>query len=213
MQPKRLEKTEMAENIRNLGRVKLVQIQPSGLIIETPTGDFYDESRRVIVEKLLITPLGIETVTSSGEHVLDIHHKKHPDKAYGDDDLISIGFTSHYRAMREQFGEHMTDGVAGENIIIEYDQEVWLDDLGEQIIIESAQSGSQTALDVLKFAAPCKEFSHFVAQSQDKKLPAAELKDTLQFLNHGRRGFLLVLRADQEAAIVQAGDRVFAVHK
>jgi hypothetical protein len=35
----------MAENIRKLGRVKMVQVQPSGLIIERPSGSFYDVSR------------------------------------------------------------------------------------------------------------------------------------------------------------------------
>ncbi len=201
----------MAENIRELGRVKLVQVQPSGLIIDTHSGSFYDASRRVEVEKLIITSLGIEATTSGGEHVLDIHHINHPDKAYDDDDLVCIGFTSHYEAMRERFGEHMKDGTAGENIIIEYDQEVWMEDLGQKIAIENAETGQKILLDVLSFAAPCEEFSHFVANSQYEKLPAAELKATLQFLNNGRRGFLLVLGAGQEVATVQAGDRVFAV--
>lgn len=201
----------MAEIIRELGKVKLVQVQPSGLIVETPSGDFYDATRRVEVEKLVITPLGIEATTSSGAYVLDIHHIKHPDKAYENDDLISIGFTSHYEAMRQRFGEHMVDGAAGENIIIEYDLEVWMNDLGQQIVIENAETGQKTLLDVLRFAAPCEEFSHFAANSQDKKLPAAELKNTLQFLNNGRRGFLLILSEGQDAATVRAGDRVFVV--
>jgi hypothetical protein len=203
----------MTKYIRDLGQVKLVQVQPSGLIIETPSGDFYDESRRVEVEKLIITSLGIEATTSSGEHVLDIHHINHPDKAYEDDDLVSIGFTSHYKAMRERFGEHMEDGIAGENIIIEYDQEVWMEDLGQKIAIENAETGHKILLDVLSFAAPCEEFSHFVAKSQHEKLPAAELKAALQFLNNGRRGFLLVLSTGQEAATVQGGDRVFVVEQ
>jgi hypothetical protein len=114
----------MGEKIRELGKVKLVQVQPSGLIIETPSGWVYDASRRVAVEKLLITSMGVEATTADGEYVLDIHHINHPDKAYDNDDLISIGFTSHYAAMRERFGEHMVDGVAGENIMIEYDREV-----------------------------------------------------------------------------------------
>ena len=200
----------MVENARELGKVKLVQVQPSGLIVETPSGYFYDVSRRVEVEKLTVTPLGIEATTSSGEHVLDIHHINHPDKAYDNDDLVCIGFTSHYEAMRERFGEHMVDGSAGENIIIEFDREVWLDDLGQQIVIENIETGQMTQLDVLKFAAPCEEFSHFAAKHQHEKLPAAELKATLQFLNKGRRGFLLVLRAGQEMTTVQAGDRGFA---
>lgn len=199
----------MIENYSELGKVKLVQVQPSGLIVETPTGDFfYDATRRVEVEKLLITFLGIEATTASGEHVLDIHHINHPDKAYDNDDLVSIGFTSHYEAMRDRFGNHMVDGSAGENIIIENQQEIWLHDLGSQVVIESAETGRSVYFDVVRFAAPCEEFSHFVADSQNERLPSKKLKETLQFLNNGRRGFLLALSDGQEPAIVQAGDMV-----
>jgi hypothetical protein len=201
----------MSEIIRELGRVKLLQVQPSGLIIETPSGYFYDSSRLVKVDSLTITPKGIEAITPEGEHVLDIHHIDHPGKAYDDDDLVCIGFTSHYRAMRDQFGDHMVDGIGGENITIEYDQEIWLEDLGQQIAIENADTGLLARLDVLSFAAPCAEFSHFAAQSQTKKLPAPEIKDTLQFLGKGRRGFLLVFSENQEPATVHPGDRVFVV--
>ena len=143
--------------------------------------------------------------------MLDIHHIDHPNKAYDKDDLVSIGFTSHYQAMRARFGEHMVDGIAGENIIIEYKQEVWPQDLGGQIAIEGGDTGRKTRFDAVKFAAPCNEFSHFAANSQHERLPAAELKSTLQFLGNGRRGFLMLLSADQESVSVQPGDRVYAV--
>jgi len=203
----------MSENTHELGRVKLVQLQPNGLIIKTPSGYFYDASRLVKVDSLTINSLGIEADTADGEHVLDIHHIDHPDKAYDNDDLVCIGFTSHYQAMRDRFGEHMVDGIAGENIIIDYEPEVWLEDLGQQIVIENADSGRLARLDVLSFAAPCEEFSHFATDSQDKRLPAAELKSTLQFLGKGRRGFLLVFSDAQEPATVRPGDRVYAVGK
>jgi len=201
----------MVKILRELGSVKLTQLQPSGLIIETPAGYFYDASRRMEVDRLKITPLGIEAITTEGEHVLDIHHIDHPNKAYDNDDLVCIGFTSHYQEMRARFGEHMVDGIAGENIIIEYEQEVWLEDLGQQIAIENADTGRIARLDVVSFAAPCEEFSHFAARSQHKRLSAAELKDTLQFLGNGRRGFLLVFSDNQEPATVRTGDRVFVV--
>ena len=203
----------MVEKARELGIVKLVQLQPLGLIIETTSGNFYDASRRVEVDHLLITSKGIEATTPDGEHVLDIHHIDHPDKAYDDDDLVCIGFTSHYEAMRARFGEHLVDGIAGENIIIDFDQEVWVDDIGQQIAIENTESGQITLLDLVCFAAPCDEFSHFAAQNQQGRLPAAELKAILKFLNYGRRGFLLVLRVGQEAATVQPGDRVFGIRE
>jgi hypothetical protein len=201
----------MIEKAQALGRVKLVQIQPNGLIINNPAGNFYDVSRRVEVDSLQITSRGIEAISPDGIHMLDIHHLDHPDKAYGDDDLISIGFTSHYEAMRARFGPHMVDGVAGENIIIDFDEEVWPEDLGSHIGIENSETGEITLFDVVRFAAPCEEFSHFVSQQQKNRLPSQKLKEILQFLNNGRRGFLLVLREGQDSASVQPGDRVYRV--
>lgn len=203
----------MVEKVRELGRVRLTQLQPSGLIIETPSGYFYDASRRVVVDRLKITQLGIEAITPDGENVLDIHHINHPDKAYDNDDLVCIGFTSHYEAMRERFGDHMVDGIAGENIIIQVDEEIWPEDLGDAIGIQNADTGEMGVLDMVKFAAPCQEFSHFAAQSQHDKLPADELKSILQFLGNGRRGYLLVLSEDQEQIMVQPGDKVFVLSR
>ena len=203
----------MVEKTRELGKVKLVQLQPSGLIIETPAGYFYDAQRRVEVDHLLITSKGIEATTPDGKHVLDIHHIDHPDKAYDDDDLVCIGFTSHYEAMRTRFGEHMIDGVAGENMIIDFDQEIWEEDIGKQLAIENTKTGKMTFLDLVCFATPCDEFSHYAAQSQVERLTAPELKAILKFLNKGRRGFLFVLSEGQEAATVQPGDRVFGVYQ
>ena len=201
----------MAESLLELGHVKLVQLQPAGLIIETPSGYFYDASRRLEVDSLTITSRGIEAITPEGEHVLDIHHLSHPDKAYDDDDLVCIGFTSHYEAMRARFGEHMVDGIAGENIIIEYEEEVWSENLGDRIAIENKETGIMTFLDFVSFASPCREFSLFATRSQYEPLPAEKLKETLQFLGNGRRGFLLVMSTGQEAATVRPGDKVFAV--
>lgn len=201
----------MIENLHLLGNVKLTQLQPTGLIINTPSGEFYDPSRRVVVDSLQISPLGIEAITPDGEHMLDIHHIDHPDKKYENDDLVCIGFSSHYAAMRARFGDHIVDGVAGENIIIQVEKEIWPEDLGQRIGFQSSETGDLTLLDVVRYAAPCEEFSHFVAQSQHQRLPAAELKATLQFLGNGRRGYLLVLSDGQKSAIVQPGDRVFVV--
>lgn len=195
--------------MKELGRVKLVQLQPTGLVIDTPSGSFYDVSRRVEVDGIQISPLGIEATTREGEHVLDIHHINHPDKAYDEDDLVCIGFTSHYKAMRARFGEHMVDGSAGENIIIEAAKEIWPEDLSKHLTIENQDTGQLTRFSLQRVAAPCSEFSHFVNNSQHERLPADKLKATLQFLGNGRRGFLLVMDIGQETATVRPGDRVF----
>jgi len=198
-----------------LGVVSLVQIQPQGLIVETPgktpNGYFYDPGRRVEVDRLEITPRGIEATLPGGEQVLDIHHLDHPDKAYEDDDLVSIGFTAHYKAKRAEFGDHMVDGIAGENIIIESPGEVWLDDLGKRVGIENLESGEVALLDVVEFAAPCVEFSQFCAQRQYEKIETPRLREILRFLGMGRRGFLLVLAGAKDPVTIRPGDAVFTV--
>jgi hypothetical protein len=54
--------------------------------------------------------------------------------------------------------------------------------------------------------APCNEFSHYVNRSEET-LPASVLKETLQFLNGGTRGFALELIGAEEARLV-AGARL-----
>jgi hypothetical protein len=208
---KPLGETSMIKKSRDLGHVSLTQLQPSGLITKESTPSAYKPSRRLNVPHLYITPQGIEADTTEGERVLDVHHRDHPQTRYRGDDDVSIGFTSHYAAMRARFGDHMVEGVGGENIIIDYEEEVWLEDMGEQIAFENPDTGQMALLDVKKFASPCDSFSHFAANCQGERLPADKLKETLQFLGNGRRGFYLVLSEGQERVTVRPGDKVFVV--
>lgn len=205
----------MYKKVKQLGHVNLVQLQPNGLVVDTPgktpTGHFYDATRLIQVDRLVITPMGIEATIPGGEHVLDIHHINHPDKAYDDDDLICIGFTSHNDAMRTHFGEHMVNGIAGENIIIEYSEEVWPDDLRQKLGVENQDTGEMAILEMVNFASPCVEFSQFCIHSQYKKIPPNKLKDILNFLGNGRRGFLLVLNKTHDVVTVKPGDKVFVL--
>lgn len=200
-------------NPRQLGVVTLVQLQPDGLIIETPgetpTGSFYDAGRRVEVDCLRITPSGIEATLPSGEDVLDIHHLAHPGKAYDDDDLVSLGFTSHYAAMRAEFGHHMVDGIAGENIIIDNPNEIWPEDLAGTVSIENQDTGQPARLNLSSFAAPCVEFSQFCIQDQHSEIPTDHMREILRFLGRGRRGYLFVLDAGIDVVTVRPGDKVF----
>lgn len=205
----------MAEKLSQLGQVKLVQLQPSGLILETPgktpNGYLYDPTRLSPVDQLEITPKGIEATIQGGSHVLDIHHLDHPDKEYDDDDLVCIGFTAHYDKMQEHFGEHMSYGIAGENIIIEYSEEVWPEHLTQRIGIENQNTGELAILEMESYASPCVEFSHFCIQNQYESVDPEEMKAVLKFLDNGRRGFLFVLDNKQSKVIVKPGDQVFTL--
>ncbi len=201
------------QKVRPIGEVSLVQLQPIGLIIDVPepalVRSVYDASRRVEVDRLEITPRGIEATLPTGERVLDIHHLDHPDKAYDEDDLICVGFSAHYDAMRREFGAHMVDGIAGENILIEYSDEVWPEDLGKRLGIENQDTGEVAILEMVHFAEPCVEFSRFCIQRQQEDVSGRRLGEILRFLGKGRRGFLLVLNGDLDVVTVRPGDKVF----
>jgi hypothetical protein len=194
--------------MREIGRIKHVQLQRSSLKQGQRPQRYYDPAPLLLVERLLLAHGGVSAVGANGEAIIDVHHADHPEtKQVQGKNGISFGFTSHYRAMRDQYGAHLTDGCAGENILVESDQ-VWsLDQLGQSLVIQRA--GEQiVVLASLLVAAPCVEFSHFAHLSPDP-LTADQLRATLQFLDGGMRGFYARLADDQPAAEIHAGDRVF----
>jgi hypothetical protein len=196
--------------MREIGLIKHVQLQRSSLKQGQRPQRYYDPAPLLLVERLLLAPGGVSAVSAHGEPIIDVHHADHPEtKNRLGTNGISIGFTSHYRAMRDRFGPHLTDGCAGENILIESDQ-VWsLDQLGAQLVIQTA-GGALVSLTDLLVAAPCVEFSRFAA-GQGERLPAEALKAALQFLDNGMRGFYARLVDGSGEAIVREGDRVFVV--
>jgi hypothetical protein len=196
--------------MREIGRIKLVQVQRSSLKAGERPYRYYDPTPLLVVDGLLLSPEGVVGVAADGQRVIDVHNVGHPaSKNHQGVNGISIGFTGHYQAMRERFGPHLADGCAGENILVEAGPTFALSDLGSQLAIETA-GGAIVHLAALMVAAPCVEFSQFAA-SQGERLPAEALKATLQFLDEGMRGFYTSLAGDPADAIVRAGDRVFGV--
>ncbi|MBA2283919.1 MAG: hypothetical protein H0W02_00400 [Ktedonobacteraceae bacterium] len=201
----------MPENMRAIGRIISIQVQPTSLKYKHDGVGYYDPTPLLVVESLRLSNKGIIGVTADAGGVMDVHHVEHPQsgnsrRANG----VSIGFTSHYQAMRARFGERLLNGCAGENILVETDSIMTLADLGSAVAIQVAGSGQLAYLTRLKVAAPCVEFSHFAANA-GTPLPAAKLKDTLQFLHNGLRGFYATLTSEQGEISVRAGDRVFVV--
>ncbi len=171
-----------------------MQVQRSSLKAGERPNRYYDPAPLLPVDGLLLSPSGVVGLPTGGEQLIDVHNAEHPSsKNVRGANGISIGFTSHYREMRERFGPHLTDGIAGENIVVESDRSFALADLGQRLVIQTA-SGALINLAELLVAAPCNEFSQFAA-SQGERLPPEVIKATLQFLNDGLRGFYATSRA------------------
>ena len=193
--------------MHEIGRIKLIQVQRSSLKAGERPYRYYDPAPLLAVEGLELSQDGVVGLAADGERMIDVHNARHPASKNRGVNSISVGFTSHYQAMRERFGPHLADGIAGENILVEAKRTYELGDLGEQLAIETS-GGTIIYLASLLVAAPCVEFSQFAA-NHGERLPPEALKAALQFLDTGMRGFYARPVGDSINAIVRAGDRVF----
>ena len=195
--------------MKEIGRIKLVQIQRSSLKQGERLYTYYDPAPILGVQRLLLAQGGVIALADDQREIMDLHHADHP-TTHNSKGLngVSLGFTTHYQAMRVQFGEHLVDGIAGENILVETDRVFALADLGSQIVIENQHTGQCVYLTNIEVADPCVEFTHF-AVNHGPSLPAAELKAALQFLDGGRRGFYARATEQETPIVIQTGDKVY----
>lgn len=188
-----------------LGKIVRLQIQRSPLKVGEKPNRVYDPTPILVVGELILTPQGAVAHLPDGATLLDVHHAHHPQTRNSDGvNPLSVGFTAHYAAIRERYGDHVTDGCAGENIVIETEGRVMLDDLAGGVAIQPEGGNSTAWLRVNKVAAPCRPFSGFVTHVTE----AAVVKETLQFLDDGMRGFYCALAQTQPVTIA-VGDGVF----
>src|SRR5437868_14763745 len=102
--------------MREIGLIKHVQLQRSSLKQGQRPQCYYDPAPLLVVERLRLAAGGVSAVSVNGEPIIDVHHAGHPEtKNRLGTNSISIGFTSHYRAMRDRYGAHLADGCAVEN--------------------------------------------------------------------------------------------------
>src|SRR5438132_1164794 len=116
--------------MRDLGRIVRLQIQRASLKTGEKPTRVYDPTPLLAVDRLALGPDGALGEGSDGSWLVDVHHRAHPrtkneDGAHG----VSLGFTSHYALMRDRFGERITLGCAGENIIVETERRMVFADL------------------------------------------------------------------------------------
>jgi hypothetical protein len=192
-----------------LGRIVRLQIQRSPLKLGERPNRTYDPTPLLAVDELTLTAQGAVARTPDGVSLLDVHHTGHPHtRNVAGVNALSVGFTPHYAAIRARYGDHVTNGCAGENILIETDGIVDFGLIAGGLAIQPAGDAAPVWLRVNKIAAPCREFSGYVMSGPG----SAALKEALQFLNDGMRGFYCGL-AQVEPAIIAVGDPVFIPQK
>jgi len=191
-----------------LGRIQQLQIQRASLKVMGANNGRQDYTPLPIlrVPSLRLTPQGVIGIAADTTNYIDIHHQGHSHARRGIG--ISMGFSSHYHSMRAHFeNPQLEDGIAGENIIVQ--TELAFPDgqlIGVPMAIQSAATGQVVELNVVKVIEPCEPFSRFCHQSDE--LPAARMKEALQFLHQGRRGYGLTLLPATAEVTIHEGDAV-----
>lgn len=195
--------------MREIGRITLLQVLQSTVKLGEGFNTYYDPTPILAVEKLLLSPQGVIGLLSNGQQVMDVHHIEHPASRNRGNNGVSLGFTSHYATMRRQFGDHLANGIASDNIVIETECIFARKDLGNRIAIQAQETGQFVYLTKLRVAAPCVEFAEFAANAS-LPMSGKELKIVLQFLNDGRRGFYATVADQSDQMLIRVGDRVYA---
>lgn len=193
-----------------LGTIKQVQIQRENLKLGETPNRVYHTDPLLVVDSLKLTSRGVLGVMMDGAEIIDVHHIDHPgSRNRGNENGLSMNFTAHYGRMRGQYGEHLAEGVAGENILVNFERIITMEELGTKLAIENADTKQLIYLERVRVAEPCVEFSHFVLQ---ERAGGEKVKETLQFIGDGIRGFYMALADGQNNPTIQAGDRVYTLH-
>ena len=187
-----------------VGEIVRLQIQTDRLIQGERPYRTYTTGNLQTVPAMRLTATGVIGLRDGVEQ-LDVHHADHPNSGYRDGFGISLGITAHYEQMRGRFGGHITPGCAGENVIVAAAVPLTLDELAAGLMIVTAD-GREIELERPSVIPPCEPFSRFCLQADDRP-PALAMKETLQFLDNGMRGFGVVLVG--ETAVIRPGDKLF----
>jgi len=192
--------------MRPLGSLVRLQIQRNTLKTGVKPDRVYDPAPILAVDRLAVGPDGVLGAGSDGSWLVDVHHRAHP-ATKNEDGLhgVSVGFTAHYEAMQQRFGDRLTLGCAGENLIARTAAPLALADLAGGLAIVGPDGSERVRLRVLEVARPCRPFTGWalggVVESQ-------VLKECLQFLDEGMRGFYCTAEG---AGTVEVGDLLVAV--
>ncbi len=198
----------MRDDLEPIGRIVRLQVQTAHLKRGTQAHRWYDPEPISDVASLLLDDGGVAGIASDGTTHHDVHHRDHPISRNRGDNGVSIGFIGHYAAMRERFGAHLPDGIAGENILVASEAIHTAETLGGTLYIQTA-SGI-VRLEQVITAPPCVEFTRFCMQWPPDLRPDRTVTEGLQFLDEGMRGFYATLAPNDSApAELNIGDMVF----
>lgn len=195
--------------MEQIGIVHYIQVQRDRLKVGEAPNRVYRTDPLLNVDLLRLTPHGIYGLLMDGSELIDVHHVDHPATRNNNNvNGVSFNFLSNYEAIQARFGGQAKLGCGGENILIQATRPVSAEEFQHKRLRIQAPDGDPVVdLDEIVVAAPCEPFSCYLA---GERLSGAALKETLQFLNDGMRGYYATLQAS-DAVVISRGDLVYLV--
>lgn len=187
--------------MEQLGRIVRLQVQVAPLKRGEKPHRWYDAERIRRVDAATITEDGVVGhLDGESTPIVDVHNRTHPESRNRGDNGVSLGVRGHYELMRGWFGDHVTDGIAGENLVIDRDVRLTVDELASGLT--AVGRDGRLTLATARPIEPCVEFSRFVLRAGD-----GGVTEPLRRLRHGIRGFALTVAAGG-GTVLREGDLV-----
>ena len=185
-----------------IGTVVRLQVQRDRLKPGERGQRVYDPAPLLEVDALRVGPQGVVGLAPQGE-VLDVHHEHHPNTRWvRPRSGLSFQPQLHTDRIRDRFGPHLVQGIAGENLTLTTEGPLVEADLEGELLLET----DDEPLRLTEAAAmkPCVEFTRWclglTPPTYDDEVEAA-----LESLGAGARGFNAVVTG---TGVVRAGARL-----
>jgi hypothetical protein len=192
------------DTVELIGRIVRLQVQESSLKVGERLRRWYEPGPIRTIPMLALDAHGVTGREADGTDVPDVHNATHPASKHRGENGVSLGFTSHYTVMRARFGDHLADGIAGENILVATDRVFAEAEFAAGIQIETTD-GALVRLEAIISAEPCVEFSRYALRYPLDAPPDRTVTDALIFLREGTRGFYATSPGAPATVAVGAG--------
>jgi hypothetical protein len=172
-------------------RIVRMQVQREPVKVGRAPMRTYRPAAIVPVDRLLTGPRGVHGVTGDDEEILDVHHQDHPRSRdrKGRAGVLFMG-TGDYRALRERYGDHVVDGIAGETVLL--DAPAGLARLGLPPVATVFTADGPLEWHDVREAEPCVEFSRFCLRQEPSPVVDDAVRQALVDLDRGARGYRAV---------------------